>query len=78
MEVEITETKTIVEIQETTQQIEVIEELVSILQVNVGPKGDPGIDGILSTPPSGGYTIANFYLNASKHIVIVYDETPVA
>jgi hypothetical protein len=63
--------------------IEVTEEIVSIIQINQGPKGDPGADGvgaagINSLPPIGGYTIKNIYLNASKHIVIVYDETPVS
>ena len=33
---------------------------------------------IFSNPPSGCYKIVNIYLNASKHIVIVYDETPVS
>lgn len=44
--------------------IQVIEEL------------DTGSSRILSTPQIGGYTIKSIYLNASKHIVIVYDETP--
>jgi hypothetical protein len=33
--------------------------------------------GIISNPPSTGYRIKNLYLNASKHIVVVYDETPI-
>lgn len=33
--------------------------------------------GIISNPPSTGYTIKNIYLNASKHIVVVYDSTPI-
>jgi hypothetical protein len=58
--------------------IEVTEEIVSIIQINQGPKGEDGVGGIPSTPPVGGYTIKNLYLNASKHIVVVYDETPVS
>jgi hypothetical protein len=33
--------------------------------------------GLISNPPSTGYTIKNIYLNASKHIVVVYDSTPI-
>jgi len=37
-----------------------------------------GTVDIYSSPPSGCYRIVNIYLNADKHIVIVYDETPEA
>ena len=33
-----------------------------------------GMLGIKSEPPSGGYQIANIYLNASLEIVIVYND----
>lgn len=32
---------------------------------------------IRSSPPAGGYSIDNIYLDASKHVVIRYNETPV-
>ena len=66
--------RNIVEIFEDTQ--------VTIIQINQGPKGDPGEDGvgadaIESIPPSGGYKITNFYLNSDKKLVVVYEDTPI-
>lgn len=34
--------------------------------------------GVPSTPPSGGYTITNIYLDSNKQLKIDYNETPVA
>ena len=36
-----------------------------------------GMKGIKSNPPSGCYTIANIYLNASLEIVIVYNDVAI-
>lgn len=33
--------------------------------------------GIVSAPPSGEYKVKEIRLNASKHLVIVYDEDPI-
>lgn len=39
-------------------------------------KGDYLKELIISSPLSGQYRITNIRLDASKHIVITYDETP--
>jgi len=35
--------------------------------------GSAGANDIFSNPPSGCYKIVNIYLNASLHVVIVYN-----
>lgn len=47
-------------------------------KIDNSESGVPTPNGIVSLPPVGGYTIKNIYFNASKQIVIIYDETPVS
>ncbi len=44
-------------------------------KILVGGLGGVG-GGIISIPVSGGYRVTNIRLDASKNIVITYDETP--
>jgi hypothetical protein len=78
MNVEVTEVSTTVEVSDTNTIVQVVEENVGVVHINLGPKGDPGEDGdILSDPPIGGFVVKNFYLNSSKHLVVVYDDRPI-
>jgi len=44
--------------------------------IDVMITGSVGTSDIFSNPPSGCYQIVNLYLNASKHIVVVYNSVP--
>ena len=59
---------------EDEQPIKVVVEDTQPIHVMI--TGSVGTSDIFSNPPSGCYQIVNLYLNASKHIVVVYNNVP--
>jgi hypothetical protein len=65
--------------------ISTVEEAVSVIEsISEGPQGPPGPAGtgaentITNISPVGGYKVTNIRLDASKKIVLTYEDTPVS